>query len=135
VLERRALHQAVGGALNTGVGLYRMSWPTLGRNDDDLANDVLQWCRTTLSNMQRPYGVDSVSFALVAHNRAKRPLASVQFSVLRPVDFYAMGTAESSARDVLQTWHGEGMFTRQGTKLSALLFSWGDLTKELVLAG
>lgn len=112
-----------------------MSWPAAARDDQELADEVLSWCRTTLGQMHRPYGVDSVSLALVAHNQGKRPLASVQFSVLRPVDFYAMGSAESDARDVLQTWLGEGILSKRGTRLSALLFSWGDLTQKLVLAG
>ena len=125
----------MGSALDSGVGFYRMSWPAAVRDDHQLGDEVLGWCRTTLSKMHRPYGVDSVSLALVAHSWGKYPLATAQFSVLHPIDFYAMGPGESNARDVLQTWLGEGILSKRGTRLSALLFSWGDLAQELVLAG
>jgi hypothetical protein len=95
---------------------------------------MLDWCRATLSKMHRPYGVDSVSLALIAHNRGKRPLASARFSVLRPSDFYGAGRAETEARDILQTWQGEGILGQRGARLTALLFSWGDFTQELVQA-
>ena len=112
-----------------------MSWSTVNRDDRQLGDEILEWCRATLSKMHRPYGVDSVSLALLAHNHSTRPLASARFSVLRPADFYGMGRAETDARDILQTWLGEGILAQRGTRLTALLFSWGDFTQELVLAG
>ncbi len=134
LLERRALHQAVRRAIDSGVGLYRMSWPADDRREDGISEEVLAWCRDVLSTMHRPYGVNSVSFALVAHDSGQRPLASARFSVLHPIDFYAMGEAESQARHALRRWFDEGIFSRAGVRLSAVLFSWGDLTQELVLA-
>jgi hypothetical protein len=129
-LEKRALHQAVGNALRSGTGVYSTSWPAAGIDDRRLAEALLSWCRSTLGTMHRPYGIDGVSLALLARDR-KRPLASVRFSLLRPADFDASGRAETDARDVLQTWWGEGIFSKRGVLLSALLFSWGDLTQEL----
>ena len=135
LLQRRALHQAIRRALDSGVGLYRMSWPAGDLCAGDLADDVLAWCRNVLSTMHRPYGVDSVSLALVVRDERQRPLASSQFAMLRPIDFYAMGQAESEARGALQGWLRQGIFSCGEAQLSAVLFSWGDLTQELVLAG
>ena len=135
LLQRRALHRAVRRAIDSGVGLYRKSWSAGDLRADDLSENVLAWCRDVLSTMHRPYGVDSVSLALVAHDGQERPLASARFSVLHPIDFYAMGQAESEGRRNLHTWFDEGIFSRDGVRLSAVLFSWGDLTQELVLAG
>lgn len=132
LLEKRALHQAVGSALQSGVGFYKRSWPVAGHNDQELGDELLDWCRITLGEMHRPYGVDSVSLALLVHAKEKRPVATAQFSVLRPVDFYRDGAAEVDAREVLQTWYGEGILSRRGVRLSALLFSWGDLAQDLV---
>jgi hypothetical protein len=134
LLQRHALHQAVSAALSSGVGLYRMSWPTGTTREADLAEAVIGWCRRALSAMHRPYGVDSVSLALVAHDGAQRPYASAQFSVLHPMDFYAMGEAETQARRALESWHEAGFLSDPGARLSAVLFSWGDLTQQLVLA-
>jgi hypothetical protein len=134
LLQRRALHQAVRRAIDSGVGLYRMSWPAGDLGGVNLADDVLAWCRDVLSTMHRPYGVDSVSLALVAHDQHQQPLASSQFAMLQPMDFYGMGPAEAEARGKLQSWLREGIFSHSGVRLSAVLFSWGDLTQELVLA-
>ena len=135
LLQRRALHQAVRRAIDSGVGLYRMSWPAGELGGVNLSDDVLAWCRDVLSTMHRPYGVDSVSLALVAHDQHQQPLASSQFAMLHPIDFYAMGQAEAEARGALRSWLRAGIFAQSGVRLSAVLFSWGDLTQELVLAG
>jgi hypothetical protein len=96
---------------------------------------MLAWCRATVGKMHRPYGVDGVSLALLVYGRGKRPLASVRFPLLHPADFYGSGSAEADARDVLQSWLGAGILGKRGTWLTALLFSWGDFTQELVQAG
>jgi hypothetical protein len=87
-------------------------------------------------NGQKGYhGVAIVSLALVAHTGRQHPIANARFSVLEPVDFYAMGPGESGARDVLEAWQREGILSNPGTRLSAVLFAWGDLAQELVQTG
>ena len=109
-----------GSAIDSGVGLYRMSWPAGGRATTSSPRMCSPGAGTMLSTMHRPYGVDSVSLALVAHDRpGSARWRAPSFSVLRPIDFYAMGQAESEARDVLQTWLGEGIFSKRGVRLSA----------------
>jgi len=112
-----------------------MSWASPKSDEQDLADDVLTWCRITLSKVHKPYGVNSVSLALVAHTGKQHPIANARFSVLEPVDFYAMGPGESGARDVLQAWLREGILSKPGTRLSAVLFAWRDLAQELVQTG
>lgn len=135
LLQRRALHQAVRRALDSGIGFYRRSWNAMDLREGDPSGIVLAWCRDVLGSMHRPYGVDSVSLALVVQDARRMPLASSQLAMLRPIDFYAMGQAESEARRTVQAWLDGGVLSSDDVRLSAVLFSWGDLTQELVLAG
>ena len=134
LLQRRSLRRAVHQALNSGVGLYHASWPMETSANDSLADELIAWCRQSLSTMHRPYGVDSVSLAIAAIDEQKRPLASANFAVLRPTEFYT-GPLEAQARDTVRHWSDQHLFEQPGTKLSVVLFSWGDLTQELLLAG
>ncbi len=133
LLQRRSLRRAVRQALDSGVGLYHTSWPvTLGASDA-IAGELIAWCREQLGAMHRPYGVDSVSLAIAAAGEGQAPLASANFSVLRPTGFYT-GEVEAETRAMLARWAADGVFEQAGVRLSAVFFSWGDLTQELVLA-
>ena len=83
LLERRTLRDAVQRALTSGIGLYRTTWDLGGGGADDLAAEVLAWCRDALSRMHRPYGVDSVSFAFSMVGSGGRQLASGRLAILR----------------------------------------------------
>jgi len=67
-------------------------------------------------------------------SEGSRPLASANFAVLRPSDFYA-GPIEAETQETLRRWAEEGVFRGPAVRLSVVLFSWGDLTQELLLAG
>ncbi len=134
ILQRRSLRRAVRHALDSGVGLYHTSWPVTPGASDAIAGDLIVWCRERLSAMHRPYGVDSVSLSLAAIGDNRQRVASANFSVVRPTCFYS-GEIESEARATLARWAGEGAFENEHARLSVVLFSWGDLTQELVLAG
>ena len=134
LLQRRSLRRAVHQALESGVGLYRSTWRIEQGASDTIADELIAWCRQVLGDMHRPYGVDSVSLAIAAVAEGSRPLASAKFAVLHPADFYA-GVIEADARETLRRWADERIFEKPAVRLSAVLFSWGDLTQELLLAG
>jgi hypothetical protein len=138
LLERRTLRDAVQRAMASGIGLYRTIWDFGGGGADDLAAEVLAWCRESLSRMHRPYGVDSVSFAFSMVGSGGRQLASGHLAILRPGDFYGAGVGagvvEVEIRGILERWTRDRLLAQEGARLSVVLFSWGDLTRELLLA-
>lgn len=134
LLLRRSLHGAVRHALESGVGLYLHTWRTRGKSADELAAELLGWCRSTLGLMRRPYGVDSVSLAVALRHDGERSEAGTSFPVVSPAAFYG-GPVEHGARTALSSWERAGLLRSGRARLSAALFSWGDLTQELVLAG
>jgi hypothetical protein len=133
LLQRRSLRYAVHQALESGVGLYHTTWRLEQGASEAIGNELIAWCRQVLGTMHRPYGVDSVSLALAAVAEGNRPLASANFAVLQPGDFYG-GAIETEAREALRRWSDERIFERPAVRLSVVLFSWGDLTQELLLA-
>ena len=133
LMQRRSLRRAVHQALESGVGLYHASWRLEQGANDRIANELLAWCRQVLGAMHRPYGVDSVSLAIAAVEEGNRPLASANFAMLHPADFYA-GLIEAEARETLRRWAEDRIFEQPAVRLSVVLFSWGDLTQELLLA-
>jgi len=140
LFQRQSMRASVRRALESGVGLYRTTWQiepgTDAQTSDDLASDLIAWSREVLSQMHRPYGLDYVTLALSAHGEGDAPAASVNFGIVRPQDFYDEGPAEDQIRTTLHRWADTQILGRcQGGRLSAVLFSWGDLTRELLLAG
>lgn len=140
LLERRSLHTGVRRALESGVGLYHTTWHieagTEAEVSERLAAELTAWCRDALSRMQRPYGLDNVTLAVAALAEDDRQVASTSYGLLRPTDFYGSGPVEAQIQTTLRCWADEQLFVRNGgVRLSAVLFSWGDLTRELLLAG
>ena len=133
LLQRRSLRRAVQQALESGVGIYHTAWRVEPAGGDAIAGELLDWCRQTLSEMHRPYGVDSVSLALAVLAEGGGPLASANFAVLHPGDFYT-GAIESEARETIHRWAEEHFFDKPDSRLSVVLFSWGDLTQALLVA-
>ena len=69
-------------------------------------------------------------------------MAQVNFGVLRPAEFYGEEGVGGRIEEVLGQWEEQGLLTpgedtppTSGRRLAALLFSWGDLTREMLLAG
>lgn len=139
LLQRPSLHEGVRRALESGVGLYHTTWRvetgTAAETSEQLAAELLAWCREMLGRSQRPYGLDRVTLALAALGEDGRPLASIDCGLLGPADFSAFGPVEAQTREVLRRWNDDGILARSGARLSVVLFSWGDLTWELLLAG
>lgn len=141
LLQRRSLRGSVRRALESGVGLYHTTWHIKAGTEDEetpekLAAELVAWCRDALSRMHRPYGLDHVTLAVAALGEGDRQVASTSYRILRPAAFYGSGPVEAQTRATLQRWAEDRVFARDGGgRLSVVLFSWGDLTRELLLAG
>ncbi|OGO51439.1 MAG: hypothetical protein A2148_11920 [Chloroflexi bacterium RBG_16_68_14] len=139
LLLRPSLRGSVRRALESGVGTYHTTWRTepdaTAGASEQLAAEVMAWCREVLRQTHRPYGLDQVTLAMAVRDEDGHPLASVNFGLLRPVDFYGCGSVEAQAREALRRWAEDRVFARSGACVSLVLFSWGDLTGELLLAG
>ncbi len=140
LLRRRALRQEVRRALSSGVGLYHSTWRIERSKGSDASahftSDLVAWCRDTLTGMRRPYGLDHVTLAVSVLGEDGRQIATASYGVLRPSDFYGSGSAEARIRDTLSRWSDDNVFVgSRSERLSAVLFSWGDLARELLPAG
>ena len=138
LLQRRSLRSGVRRALDSGVGFYRTTWHvehTAGTDvSERLAGDLIAWCREMLSRTHRPYGIDRATLALAVVGADGRQLASVSYGPFCPAELYHPGSIEARARAMLQHWAGAAVFHSHAAPcLSVLLFSWGDLTRELLL--
>lgn len=139
VLQRRSLRGNVRRALESGVGLYNASWDIetmTASTSSELAEELTAWCRDTLGQIRKPYGLDYVTLALALLGEGQDQVAGSDYGVLRPQDFYGHGPAETQIQTTLRHWADTEIFERsRGGRLSAVLFSWGDLTRELLLTG
>ena len=130
----------VRDAIDAGVGLYNKSWDLVDRAAEEgaaqaLASEVLDWCRETAATMRKPYGLDYMTMAIAVIGPENGEVATANFGVLRPEDFYA-GVAEKEVGEIVLRWESEGLLrSPQSQKLAVVLFSWGDLTRELLVAG
>lgn len=132
LLKRRSFRADVRRALEGGVGLYHTTWRTDEASVEELAGEVVEWCRQMVGLMRRPYGLDYVTLALALLDGGGDRKASVTYEAFRPSDFYDEDTTQARVRETLRSW-SEMVTTDE--HLSAVLFSWGDLTRELLAEG
>jgi hypothetical protein len=138
-MRRGSIRSKVRQAIDTGVGVYNGSWdlsvlPEEG--EGALSDQVLKWCHESLARMRKPYGLDYVTLVLAVVGPENQEVATLGFGVLRPQDLYGDGDVTARLREIIGRWYEEGVLTSlQAFKLSAVLFSWGDLARELLLAG
>jgi hypothetical protein len=134
------MRSRVRDAIDAGVGLYNRSWDLAGpaaedREAEPLASEILSWCRETAANMRKPYGLDYMTMAISVIGPEDGEVATANFGILRPEDFYA-GVAEREVGEIVLRWQSEGLLrSPQSRKVAVVLFSWGDLTRELLAAG
>ncbi len=133
------MESKVREAIEAGVGQYNTHW-VLGKEGGagvqakEAGSVVLDWCRETMGQMRRPYGLDYVTLALAIVGPDSEELVRSSLGVLRPSDFYNDGPASLRLEALIDQWRALGHF-RSSRCLSAVMFSWGDLTRELLLAG
>ncbi len=126
-------------AVEAGVGVYHTCWELGGDvatavGPDDLDSMVVEWARGVMAEMRRPYGLDYVTLALALVGSESHETARFSFGVLRPTDFYEDGPVPATLKRLMLEWQAEGWFG-DSQWLSAVMFSWGDLTRELLLVG
>jgi hypothetical protein len=134
LLKRRSLGQKVSRAIDSRVGFYEATFD-LDSHDESLDEPVIAWVRQTVAGTGRPYGVDYLTLALALVAADGSRIADATFRVLRPADFYDGGEAYPQITSRLAFWresHCPAAST--GPKLHAVLFSWGDLTSNLLQA-
>ena len=139
LVERRSLQADVRQALMSGVGLYHTTWPfensAAAEASEELTAQLVGWCREVLGETRRPYGLDYVTLAVGLLREGEGQVASVNFGVLRPSDFYNQSFVEEQVRETLCSWSRFPTIAGESAgSLSVVLFSWGDLTRELLLA-
>ena len=138
-LRRASIRSKVRQAIDAGVGVYNGRWDLPVPREEGagtLSDRVLEWCHESLARMRKPYGLDYVTLVLAVVGPENQEVATLGFGVLRPQDFYGNGDVAARLREVIGHWNEEGILTSlQAFKLSAVLFSWGDLARELLLAG
>ena len=138
-LRQGSAESKVRDAVESGVGVYHTCWQLGGETatalrPDELDSIILEWCRSTMAQMRRPYGLDYVTLALGMVGGASEEIVRSSFGVLRPSDFYADGLVPAKLLELMEEWQTRGHFS-SSRWLSAVMFSWGDLTRELLLAG
>jgi hypothetical protein len=138
-LRQQSMDSRVREALEAGIGLYHNRWELPeedegGLRPEDASGVALEWCRQTMARMRRPYGLDYVTLALALLDRDNQEIARMSFGVLRPSDFYNEGAVVERIEEVVGVWRAEGHF-QPASCLSAVMFSWGDITRELLLTG
>lgn len=151
-MKRAGIRSRVRKALDAGVGVYNRTWPlgqagvspSQGKGPAPaevkvLAAQVLDWCRLAMGQMRKPYGLDYVNLAIAVMDAQEQELAQVNFGVLRPQEFYGDDSVARRIEEALAQWEEEGLLRAtdgdRAPRLATLLFSWGDLTRELMLAG
>lgn len=140
-LIRRLRHGSseskVREAVEAGVGVYHTCWelggdPATALRPEDFDSVVLEWTRSTMAQMRRPYGLDYVTLALALMGSENQEMVRFSFGVLRPTDFYEDGPVPQGLTQLMQEWQAESWFDCSRW-LSVVMFSWGDLTRELLL--
>jgi hypothetical protein len=130
LISRRKLRSEVSRAVGSGVGFYEADFPA-GPGSEKNADRIIDWCRRTLASVNRPYGVDHMTLAIKLCDATGLEQAVTTLQVLRPRDFYD-GEAAADIATQLAEW--EIAYTVPEGRLHAVLFSWGDLTDELLPA-
>jgi hypothetical protein len=138
-LKQGSAESKVRDAVEAGVGVYQMCWelggePATAIRPDEIDSIVLEWCRATMTQMRRPYGLDYVTLALSLAGWESEETVRHSFGVLRPGDFYTDGPVPATLAQLMEQWRAEG-YLESSRWLSVVMFSWGDLTRELLLAG
>lgn len=131
LFSRFSTHRKVENLIRSGVGVREASW-TIGGYAPEvkqaLVADVIEWVRSSMGEMRRPYGIDHVALALAARDETGRVLCSNSLGVLRPASFYA----DEGAEQVL-AFLGDAERVMRGApgEVVGALLSLGDIAFEL----
>jgi hypothetical protein len=132
-LDVKALLNQVARMRSEGHGLKYQDWHLElpdAHHVDGLVETIVSWCKVTLSNSRRPYGIDL--FDLIVAYRAHEDSQTQTFRLerLRPMELYQEPLPQTLLDRLTQS------LARQPSRLyvSAAFFSWGDAA-HLALPG
>jgi hypothetical protein len=134
------LRARVEESIRRGTGLSKQEWllgdAPLSRSDiEQLADQVITWCRGRIAATRRPYGIDQMALAIACAEPGGQPIASTTFGVFRPVEFYEESGVEERVRSYLSDLPLEDLNRRSGgIRFAAALFSWGDVARDTIFA-
>jgi hypothetical protein len=136
-----SLRTRVEASIRRGTGLFRCEWllgpePLTPGTMQHLADDVSEWCRETMAETRRPYGIDQVALALACAVPGGEPIASTTFGVFRPVEFYLEDGVGARLGEYLRSLALDVLNDRgeQPIRFAVALFSWGDVARETVFS-
>ncbi|MEO8541106.1 MAG: hypothetical protein ABI577_15295, partial [bacterium] len=69
LFARFSTHRKVEQLIRHGVGVREATWPLEDHAEpatEALVADVIEWVRSSMGEMRRPYGIDHVALALAA---------------------------------------------------------------------
>jgi hypothetical protein len=112
-------------ARRAGHGLYVNEWhldAAAGVSVEELAAQIVDWCRQTIAGCRRPYGIDHFDLALARSRGEQGPPRSAEFRDLHPLDLYG----ESRVNQRVAAFLNAGGFAGGPVRVAAALYSWGD---------
>ncbi|MPZ98763.1 MAG: hypothetical protein GEU80_05370 [Dehalococcoidia bacterium] len=133
------LRRRVEESIRNGTGFSRGEWLLDGALDeadlDQLAAEMVAWCRERIASARRPYGIDQLSLAVACAEPGRQPFASTTFGVFRPLEFYADGGVAERLRQFVSSLRITDL-NRRGAevRVAAALFSWGDVARATIFA-
>lgn len=134
------LRARVEESIRRGTGLSKQEWllgddPLSPRDIEQLADQVITWCRGRIAATRRPYGIDQMALAIACAEPGGQPIASTTFGVFRPVEFYEESGVEARVRSYLSDLPLDDLNRRTGgIRFAAALFSWGDVARDTIFA-
>jgi len=134
------LRARVEDSIRRGTGLSKQEWllgdePLAPRDIEQLADQIVTWCRGRIAATRRPYGIDQMALAIACAEPGGQPIASTTFGVFRPVEFYEESGVEERVRAYLAELPLEALNRRAGgIRFAAALFSWGDVARDTIFA-
>jgi hypothetical protein len=130
--KRDSLVRRLAHARRTGAGLYLREWfiaadaATMNLGEA-MVEQVIEWCRATIAECRRPWGIDHFELALAYATVDGQICESARFKRLRPMDLYREeGLARRLASFIPATGAGTHPSALPAIHLAAALFSWGD---------
>lgn len=115
-----------------GHGVRMQDWEIEDFNPEEphtLVENVIDWCKRTVAECRRPYGINSFDLTLAYRLGGDSDVRSLSFKRMRPMELYD----DSFANRLLEVF---GLQTAKAVPLrvSAGFFSWGEAAHH-ALAG
>jgi hypothetical protein len=120
----RRIVREMAEARREGRGIYLQEW-RIGeeQGQETFADEILNWCRTTMGTCRRPFGIDHFDVS-IAFSSGGVGVQSLQYAKLRPSELYGDSSLINEIYSAIA-----GSITDAGSgvvHIAAAMFSWGD---------